>query len=78
MNQLFILAGLLEPAVGLIFWTSITFLLLLVLLGKFAWKPILSALDEREKGIADSLTSAEKVRSEMSMMKIKILILKSP
>ena len=60
---------LLIPAFGLFFWTALAFLIVLFLLKKFAWKPILSALDEREKGIADSLTSAEKVRSEMSMMK---------
>jgi F-type H+-transporting ATPase subunit b len=60
---------LLIPAFGLFFWTALAFLIVLFLLKKFAWKPILSALDERERGIADSLTSAEKVRSEMSMMK---------
>ena len=53
MTSTFILASLIEPSVGLIFWTTITFILLLVLLGKFAWKPILTAIKTREKGIED-------------------------
>jgi F-type H+-transporting ATPase subunit b len=69
MNQLFILAGLLEPAVGLIFWTSITFLLLLVLLGKFAWKPILNAIKTREESIKVALESAEKAKLDMLELK---------
>ena len=60
---------LLIPGFGLFFWTALAFLIVLFLLKKFAWKPILAALDEREKGIADSLASAEKVRFEMSAMK---------
>jgi F-type H+-transporting ATPase subunit b len=60
---------LLIPGFGLFFWTALAFLTVLFLLKKFAWKPILSALDEREKGIADSLASAERVRGEMSQMK---------
>ena len=60
---------LLIPGFGLFFWTAIAFLAVLFLLKKFAWKPILSALDEREKGISDSLASAERVRAEMGMMK---------
>ncbi len=60
---------LLIPGFGLFFWTALAFLIVLFLLKKFAWKPILAALDEREKGIVDSLASAEKVRFEMSAMK---------
>lgn len=63
--NLFILASLIEPAVGLIFWTTITFILLLVLLGKFAWKPILTAIKTREKGIEDALASAERALNDM-------------
>ena len=63
--NLFILASLIEPAIGLIFWTTITFILLLVLLGKFAWKPILSAIKTREKGIEDALASAERALNDM-------------
>lgn len=57
---------LVTPAIGLIFWTTVVFTLLVLLLKKFAWKPILSAVDERNKSIKDSLAQAEKARSEMS------------
>ncbi|MES2762649.1 MAG: F0F1 ATP synthase subunit B [Bacteroidota bacterium] len=67
--NLFILASLIEPAVGLIFWTTITFILLLVLLGKFAWKPILNAIKTREKGIEDALASAERALNDMRELK---------
>ena len=69
MTSTFILASLIEPAIGLIFWTTITFILLLVLLGKFAWKPILSAIKTREKGIEDALSSAEKALNDMRELK---------
>ena len=57
---------LVTPAIGLIFWTTVVFTLLVLLLKKFAWKPILSAVDERNNSIKDSLAQAEKARSEMS------------
>jgi len=57
-------AGLLSPSVGLIFWISLTFLLLLVVLRKFAWGPITSALDTREKKIEESMERAERALSE--------------
>ncbi len=69
MNSLFILNALVTPGVGLIFWTSIVFILLLVLLGKFAWKPILSAIKEREQGIESALKSAEAAKKEMENLK---------
>ena len=50
---------------GLFIWTVLTFLLLLVVLAKFAWKPLLSMLDERQRIIEDSLLSAEKARKEL-------------
>ena len=50
---------------GLFIWTVLTFLLLLVVLAKFAWKPLLSMLDERQRSIEDSLLSAEKARKEL-------------
>lgn len=67
--NLFILASLIEPGVGLIFWTTITFLLLVILLGKFAWKPILGAIKTREKGIEDALASAERALNDMRELK---------
>jgi len=60
--------GLLSVNPGLAFWTVITFLLLLFLLSKFAWKPILSALTEREKQIEDSLKMADSAREEAKKM----------
>ncbi len=53
---------LMTPAGGTIFWTTLTFLLLLFVLSKLAWKPILSMLDEREKKIRESLELAEQSR----------------
>jgi F-type H+-transporting ATPase subunit b len=49
---------------GLIFWTVITFLILLFILKRVAWKPILAALDQREAAIKDSLEKAEKAKEE--------------
>ena len=51
---------------GLFFWQIILFLLLLVLLKKFAWKPILDALNDREEGIQNALDEADKARQEMA------------
>ena len=60
---------LLQPGVGLILWQLIVFLLLLFLLAKFAWKPIIGALKEREQSIQDSLETAERARMEMQQLK---------
>jgi F-type H+-transporting ATPase subunit b len=60
---------LLTPSFGLIFWTLLAFLIVFFILRKFAWKPILNALDAREKGIADSLETADRVRAEMAQLK---------
>jgi F-type H+-transporting ATPase subunit b len=60
---------LLLPGVGLIFWTLIAFLIVFLILKKFAWKPILSSLNEREKTIAGSLETAERVKREMAQLK---------
>ncbi len=56
---------LVSPELGLIFWTALSFFILLFVLKKFAWKPILGAVKEREQGILDALASAEKARLEM-------------
>ncbi len=60
---------LLTPEFGLFFWTLIAFVTVLYLLKKFAWRPILDAMNERERTIADSISAAEKVRNEMANMK---------
>lgn len=52
--------GLLDVNPGLMIWTVITFIILLIVLKKVAWKPILTALDRREQDIRDSLEKAEK------------------
>ena len=55
---------LLDPHVGLIIWTIITFLVVLLVLKKFAWPQLLASLDEREKRISDALAAAEQARQE--------------
>lgn len=60
---------LLTPEFGLFFWTLLAFLTVFFILKKFAWKPILTALGEREKGIADSISAAERVKSEMGQLR---------
>ena len=60
---------LLKPGIGLIIWQTFVFLLLVILLAKLAWKPILSSLREREKSIQDALDTAEKARQEISKLK---------
>ena len=54
---------------GLFFWQTLLFLLLLFLLKKFAWKPILDALNSREEGIQNALDEADKARQEMVDLK---------
>jgi F-type H+-transporting ATPase subunit b len=56
--------SLIDVNPGLIFWTVITFIALLLILKKFAWKPILSALNQREAAIKESLEKAEKAKEE--------------
>ena len=60
---------LLTPGTGLIIWQAFVFLLLVFLLAKFAWKPILTSLKEREKSIQEALDTAEKARLEISKLK---------
>lgn len=52
-------------SLGLFFWQALILVVLLVLLAKFAWKPIMTAITEREAGIANALASAEAARKEM-------------
>ena len=60
---------LLTPGLGLIIWQTIVFVLLLILLAKLAWKPIINSLKERERSIQDALDTAEKARHEMSQLR---------
>lgn len=61
--------NLLIPEFGLLVWTLLAFLIVFFVLKKFAWKPILSGLDKREKTIADSLATADRVKKEMAQLK---------
>ena len=54
---------------GLFFWMLILFVILVFLLKKFAWKPILDAVNEREEGIRNALLSAEEAKKEMQNLK---------
>lgn len=60
---------LITPSSGLIFWQLFGFLGLLFILIKFAWKPMLAALEERETSIENSLKAAEQARNEMANLK---------
>ena len=59
---------LITPSVGLIFWTAVVFIILLVLLRSLAWKPILSAVKESEQSIEDALNAAKKAKEEMALL----------
>jgi len=60
---------LLQPDLGLFFWTTVIVLVVFFLLKKFAWKGILKALDDRESKINEALQTAERTRQEMTAMK---------
>lgn len=59
---------LINPGIGLVFWMLVTFVVLLILLKKFAWGPILNAVSTREEGIRSALLSAENARNEMQAL----------
>jgi F-type H+-transporting ATPase subunit b len=60
---------LVQPDPGLFIWTIVTFLVLLALLTKFAWKPLLTALQARQDRIAQSLDEAQRAREEMERLR---------
>ena len=57
-----------EFSIGWFFWQTVIFIFLILLLKKFAWKPILDAVNEREEGIKNALLSAEKAKEEMASL----------
>jgi F-type H+-transporting ATPase subunit b len=59
---------LVTPDFGLLFWQVLTFLTVLLVLSKFAWKPIISGLKEREESIETALSEAKKAREEMASL----------
>jgi F-type H+-transporting ATPase subunit b len=61
--------GLLSVSIGTVAWSSISFIIVLFLLKKMAWGPIVQSLKEREEGIANALNEAQKAREEMSNLK---------
>ena len=60
---------MIEPGIGLLFWMTLTFLILLFFLAKFAWKPIMAAINEREVTIVDSLDQAKLAKQEVLNLK---------
>ena len=59
---------LVQPDPGLYIWTIVTFLVLLALLAKFAWRPLLDALDKRQEAIRTSLDDARKAKEELGRL----------
>lgn len=64
--------SLLKPDIGLMFWTIVNFLLLAFLLAKFAWKPLMNALDAREKQIAEDVAGAHKAKEDAETIKKQV------
>jgi len=60
--------NLVTPEIGLLFWQTLTFLIVLFILAKFAWKPILTSLKERENSIDEALSAAKKAKEEMQKL----------
>lgn len=59
---------LVTPQIGLIFWMTLSFAIVIFLLGKFAWKPIMKALNEREESIEHALRAADRAKEEMAQL----------
>jgi F-type H+-transporting ATPase subunit b len=62
---------LITPGIGLLFWMFLAFTAVLIILRKFAWRPILQALKERETSITTALSEARMAREEVSLLKVK-------
>jgi F-type H+-transporting ATPase subunit b len=58
---------LVTPDPGLFIWTIVTFLVLLALLAKFAWRPLLDALEGRQQAIAKAISDADRARTELEL-----------
>ena len=59
---------LVTPGIGLLFWMTLSFVILLVILRKFAWKPLLKMVKNREESIENALNEAEKAREEAAVL----------
>lgn len=62
---------LITPDIGLIFWTGLVFLLLMFVLTKFIWKPLMGAVKNREENIQEALDMAKKTKAEMQELQTK-------
>jgi len=62
---------LINPGFGLVFWMTLAFLIVLFVLKKYAWKPILASLKEREDSIEDALKAADEAKKEMAALQAK-------
>jgi F-type H+-transporting ATPase subunit b len=62
---------LVQPDPGLFIWTIVTFLVLLALLSRYAWKPLLASLQARQERIAQSLDDAKRAREEMERVRLE-------
>jgi F-type H+-transporting ATPase subunit b len=62
--------SLINPGFGLIIWMTIALLVVLFVLKKYAWKPIMNALKEREDSIEESLRAADRAKEEMKELKL--------
>jgi len=60
---------LVTPDIGLLFWMLVSFSIVLFLLKKYAWKPIMKSLNEREQNITEALNTARKAKEEMAALK---------
>ncbi|HBL74896.1 MAG: ATP synthase F0 subunit B [Bacteroidetes bacterium GWF2_42_66] len=60
---------LVTPGIGLLFWMAISFTIVFLILKKFAWKPIINALKDREDSITEALNSAQKARKDVEGLK---------
>jgi F-type H+-transporting ATPase subunit b len=60
---------LIKPGLGLLFWMTVTFSIVLWLLSKYAWKPILKSIREREDSINNALNAADDARKQMDALK---------
>jgi len=59
---------LVTPHIGLIFWMTLSFAIVIFILGKYAWKPVMKALKEREDSIENALHAAERAKEEMTQL----------
>jgi F-type H+-transporting ATPase subunit b len=60
--------NIVTPGIGIIFWQTVTFLILLLILSRFVWRPIMSAIRTREASIEDAIRAAELARDEMERL----------